>query len=137
MRFCSSRNLSRFITLVALFLSSFVSVQFALGQSSDNDKTQQLPELMSLIEKAEQNQYNVKWVEFCCPAKVRGRVLFGKINKFINEGDIFTRQNLYKSLTTLSKLKEIYPVNIENVSVRLDEERRIINITYNVRERKK
>lgn len=92
---------------------------------------------MLLIEKAEQNQYNVKYVELCCPEKVRGRVLFGKINRFINEGDIFTRQNLYQSLTALSKLKAIYPVSIENVDVKLDEEQRIINITYNIRERKK
>lgn len=63
--------------------------------------------------------------------------MFGKINKFINEGDIFTRQNLHKSLAALSKLKAIYPVSIENVSVRLDEDKRIINITYNIRERKK
>lgn len=123
--------------LFALLLALGFSAQFAFGQSSDNDKTQQQPELISLIEKAEQNQYNVKWVEFCCPEKVRGRVLFGKINKFINEGDIFTRQNLHKSLAALSKLKAIYPVSIENVSVRLDEDKRIINITYNIRERKK
>ena len=137
MKFRGSENLSRFIKPFALLLAICFFAQFAFGQSSNNDKIQQLSELRSLIEKAEQNQYNVKWVEFCCPEKVRGRVLFGKISKFINEGDIFTRQSLYKSLAVLSKLKEIYPVSIENVNVRLDEEKRIINITYNIQERKK
>jgi hypothetical protein len=137
MRFYSSKNLSRVITTVAFLPAWFLLAQFAFGQSNNNDKNQQLPELMLLIEKAEQNEYNVKYVEFCCPEKIRGRVLFGQINKFINEGDIFTRQNLYQSLAALSKLKAIYPVNIENVSVRLNEKERIIHITYNIRERKK
>ena len=137
MRFYSSEKSSLIIKSFALFLAFVFLSQFTFGQSSNNDKIQQLPEVMLLIEKAEQNEYNVKFVEFCCPEKVQGRVLFGKISRFINEGDIFTRQNLYKSLTTLSKLKAIYPVSIKNLNVRLDEEQRIINITYNIRERKK
>lgn len=136
MKFCNSKKLFRVVTLLNLFLALVFFVQSSFGQTND-DKIKPSSELMLLVEKAEQNEYNVKWVGFCCSLKVRGGVLFGNINKFINEGDIFTRQNLHKSLAALSKLKAIYPVSIENVSVDLDDEERIINITYNIRERKK
>ena len=55
----------------------------------------------------------------------------------LEEGDVFTRENLVQSLESVSKLKRIiYPVKLSDVIVRLDRAEKIIDMTICLKERR-
>jgi len=134
MRFFSFKNLYFSISLFTLFVAVTFLPQLANGQSAEKVAHGQKSEVLRLIEKAEQNPYMVNHIYFTGNVEIRDRVLRREINKFLNEGDIFSRQNLYQSLRNLSKLKTIYSVRLENVEVSLDEKEKNIDLTITVRE---
>ncbi len=137
MRFFIFKNLYFSVLLFTLFVTIAFLPQLANGQSNEKVTRQQKSELLSLIKKAEQNQYRVSHIYFSGNIEIRDRVLRRKINERLNEGDIFTRQNLYQSLIKLSELKVIYAVRLEDVEVSLDKENRNIDLTITVREKRR
>ncbi len=136
MRFFTFKNLYFSISLFTLFVTVTFLPQLANGQSDEKVTRQQKSEVLLLIEKAEQNQYRMSHIYFSDNIEIRDRVLRRQINKFLNEGDIFSRQNLYQGLTNLSKLKAIYAVRLEDVEVSLDEKEKNIDLTITVREKR-
>jgi hypothetical protein len=87
-----------------------------------------------LIREAIANQYWVRRVEFSGNQYTRDKVLRRKI--MLEEGDVFTRENLVKSLESVSMLKRIiYPVKMSDVIVRLDRPEKIIDMTICFKER--
>ncbi len=110
--------------------------QFVNGQSNEKVVRQQKSEVLRLLEKAEQNPYRVRHISFSGNVEIRDRVFRGKFNKFLSEGDIFSRQNLYKGLKNLNKLKVIYAVRLEDVEVSLNEREKEINLTIMIREKR-
>jgi outer membrane protein assembly factor BamA len=53
------------------------------------------------------------------------------------EGDVFTRENLAKSLESLSKLKKIvYPVKFSDVTVSLDRSDKLVDIEICFKEKR-
>jgi outer membrane protein assembly factor BamA len=137
MRFFNFKNLYFPISLFTLFVTVAFLPQLAYGQSDEKVTRQQKSEVLSLIEKAEQNPYRVSHIYFSGNIEIRDRVLRRQINKSLNEGDIFSRQNLYRGLKNLSKLKVIYAVHLEDVEVSLDEKEKNIDLTITVREKRR
>lgn len=137
MRFINLKNL-RFPDLLSIvFVAIIFLPQLAHGQSDEKVTHQPKSEVLQLIEKADQNQnYRVSHIYFSGNIEIRDRVLRLQINKFLNEGDVFSRRNLYQGLKNLSKLKIIYAVRLENVEVSLDEKERNIDLTITVREKR-
>jgi hypothetical protein len=87
-----------------------------------------------LLREAIANQYWVRRVEFSGNQYTSDRELRRKI--MLEEGDVFTRENLVKSLKSVSKLKRIiYPVKLSDVIVRLDRAEKIIDMTICLKER--
>lgn len=89
--------------------------------------------LIKLIEEAESNRYRVRRIEIVGNATIRHRVFVDKM-AFV-EGDIFTRKLLEKSIKNVSKIKQIYPIRLENVEVRVDRKSRDIDLVFVVVER--
>ena len=117
------------------FSSIILSYYFRVKSASVDERVgQQESEILRLIAKAEQNTYTVRHIDFMGNMKVRDNEMRLRINKFLREGDVFLRQNLYRGLRNLSKLSAIYAVSLENVQVSLDEKRTDIDITITVRE---
>src|SRR5262245_28488473 len=82
----------------------------------------------SLIREAAENQYEVRRVEFVGNDHIRDYVLRRRI--LLAEGDIFTLENLVKSLERMSRLnKIIHPVKLDDVIIRLDKTEKIIDMT--------
>lgn len=87
-----------------------------------------------LIREAIANQYWVRRVEFYGNEYTRDNVLRRRV--MLMEGDVFTRENLVKTLESVSKLKKIvYPVKLSDVIVRLDRPEKIIDMTICFKER--
>lgn len=105
------------------------SVQSALQCSQS--RAEQDPLMLEAIA----NQYWVRRVEFVGNQQTRDKVLRRRI--LLREGDVFTRQNLVKTLESLSKLKKIiYPVKLSDVIIRLDRSEKIIDMTICFKERR-
>ncbi len=88
----------------------------------------------SLLREAIKNRYTVRRVEFTGNEFTRDNILRRRI--FLQEGDRFTRRNLLRSIANVSKLKFIYPVRLNDVSVRLDRTDKLIDLTIRFRERR-
>jgi len=87
-----------------------------------------------LLREAIANQYWVRRVEFSGNDYTRDNVLRRRI--MLEEGDVFTRENLVKTLESVSKIKKIiYPVKLSDVIVRLDRSEKIIDMTICFKER--
>src|SRR6266849_1346474 len=96
--------------------------------------TQPVTERESLLREAIDNRYTVRRVEFVGNESTRDNVLRRRI--FLQEGDVFTRRNLLRSIANVSKLKIIYPVRLNDVFVRLDRTDKLIDLTIRFRERR-
>ncbi|MBC7797502.1 MAG: hypothetical protein H7Z37_11570 [Pyrinomonadaceae bacterium] len=90
----------------------------------------------SLIREAEKGKYVVHWVDFSGNPRTRDYVL--RRNILLHDGYVFTREDLIKSLINLNKLRKIiYPVDLNDVTIRLDRQRKIIDMTIRFREKPK
>ena len=97
---------------------------------------QAAPEQNALINQAIEQQYLVRRVEFVGNEYTRDNVLRRKIT--LEECDVFTRENLIKSLESVSTLKKIiYPVKLSDVEIRLDRSEKIIDMTICFKETKR
>ena len=97
--------------------------------------SQSAAEQEPLIREAVENHYRVRRVEFVGNARTRDNVLRRRIA--LQEGEIFTRENLVRSLESVSRLKRIiYPVEIDDVILHLDRPEKIVDFTICFREKR-
>ena len=97
---------------------------------------QPVAEQNALINKAAQEEYLVRRVEFVGNEHTRDNVLRRKI--MLEEGDVFTREKLIQSLESVGTLKKIiYPVKLSDVEIRLSQSEKIIDMTICFQERRK
>jgi outer membrane protein assembly factor BamA len=101
-------------------IKSNQSAQLAKPRQTNAERSQ-------LIAEAEKNQYWVRRVEFVGNEHIRDHTVRRRFHQ--QEGDVFTRQDLEKGLKSLSSVKLIYPVTINDVEVRLDREEKLIDFT--------
>ncbi len=121
----------KLILLCLITIEPLNTIQTASPQTS----IRQPPiERESLLREAIANRYTVRRVEFSGNETTRDNVLRRRI--FLQEGDIFTRHNLQRSIVNVRKLKIIYPVRLNDVFVRLDRTDRLIDLTIRFRERR-
>ena len=108
--------------------------RLAPPQTADSFKcTQPAPEQDPLLREAIENRYTVRSVEFVGNEHTRDYRLRRRI--FLQEGDVFNRENLTKSIRSVSKLKNIYPVRLSDVIVRLERPDKLIDFAFCFRER--
>lgn len=94
-------------------------------------------EQQAMIREAETDRYTTRRVEFLGNKWVRDTVLRRRITIGLQEGDLFTRHNLVRSLRNVSKVKQIYPVNIRNVELRLNQSEKTVDMTICFKVRQK
>lgn len=83
----------------------------------------------SLMRQAEKQRFTVRRVEFLGTTYTPDEVLRRRMATDFQEGDLFTRQKLVKSLRNMSKLRsEIYPVKLKNVELQLNEPEKTVDM---------
>jgi Surface antigen variable number repeat len=99
--------------------------------------SQPAAERNALIREAEGNQFIVRRVEFIGNAHTSDFVLRRRIIN-LTEGDVFTRRNLVKSLTSVSRLKTIiHPVKLSDVTIHLDRAEKFIDMEICFKEKRR
>jgi outer membrane protein assembly factor BamA len=93
----------------------------------------------AIIREAERDQYTTRRVEFIGNRDTRDAVLRRRIIIGLQEGDLFTRWNLIRSLRNVSKLKLIHPVKVSDVELHLNRSERTVDmiICFKEKERRK
>jgi hypothetical protein len=86
-----------------------------------------------LIREAITNQFWVRRVEFVGNESTRDYVVRRRV--FLQEGDVFTRRNLARSVANLGKSRRLYPVKMNDVIVHLDRPNKLIDVAFCLRER--
>jgi outer membrane protein assembly factor BamA len=96
--------------------------QESVTQDSDRAPfkcSQPATERDSLIREAEENQYTVRRIELLGNKHIRDNVLRRRL-ELIQEGEVFTRGQLIRSLKSVGRLRNIYPVKLRDVIINLD-----------------
>lgn len=84
----------------------------------------------ALMQQAERQRFTVRRVEFLGLTYTRDEVVRARLIKFQQEGDLFSSARLVKALNSVSKLRrEIYPVRLRDIKVRLNESERTVDMT--------
>ena len=120
----------KLLLLTALFLSCS-STTFGQEAACAQPKT----ERDNLMNEAQRNQFTVRRVEFLGLTHTRDALVRARMGSLMNEGDLFTRQKLLRSLRRMSMLKLIYPVQLKDVEIRLDGSERQIDMAICFTER--
>jgi len=97
--------------------------------------SEQDPDQDKLLQEAEKNGYTTRRVCFWGNEKTRDIVFRRTI--LLNEGDSFSYDFFQRSLRSLSKLKEIYPVGPNDVKASFDKDDQAIDLIFCVKEREK
>lgn len=95
--------------------------------------TQSSAEQSPLLREAVEKRYTIRRVEFIGNERTRDNVLRRRI--MLQEGDVFTRKNLIRSLRSVSRLKIIYPVKMSDVMIQLDKPDKIVDLGICFKER--
>ena len=109
--------------------------RFRLRDRPASNCTQPANQQEPLLREAIENQFWVRRVEFVGNEFTRDNILRRRI--FLQEGEVFTRRTLSRSIANVSKLRIIYPVKMSDVIVRLDRPTKIIDFTFCFRERRR
>ena len=81
------------------------------------------------MDEAQRNEFTLRRVEFVGLTYTRDHVLRDRMTPVINEGDVFTRDKLVKSLRRMSELKRtIYPLSLTNVVIQLNRQERLVDL---------
>jgi outer membrane protein assembly factor BamA len=90
------------------------------GASASSECAQPTEVQNAIIREAERNRYITRRLEFIGNQYTRDSVLRRRTNIGLQEGDLFTRRNLIRSLRNVSTLREIYPVKTTDVTLHLN-----------------
>jgi hypothetical protein len=144
-----SKSMSAFLSCIILFLTALpawqiesVQQQFPAQALQEPDVAQvrcsQRPfEQTALIREAESDRYTTRRVEFIGNNYTRDGILRRRIIIGLQEGDLFSRQNLIKSLKNVSKLRVIYPAHLRDVVIQLDRPGKMVNMIICFREKRR
>jgi hypothetical protein len=105
-------------------------------RDSSSECSQPTAERDAIIREAEKDQYTTRRVEFIGNRYVRDAMLRSRTNLGLQEGELFTRWNLVRSLRNVSTLKRIYPVRMNDVELQLNRNDKTIDMVICFRERR-
>jgi hypothetical protein len=88
-----------------------------------------------LMAEAERDRYSVRRVEFLGNEHIRDNIIRRRMLQ--NEGDVFRRDLLEQSLRSVSKIKQLQPVTINDVEVHLNRDEKTADFTIFFDERTK
>jgi len=91
----------------------------------------------AIIREAEKDRYTTRRVEFIGNRYTRDMVLRRRITIGLQEGDLFTRRNLIRSLRNVSRLKIIYPVSLRDVELHLNRSEKTVDMIICFQERER
>jgi uncharacterized protein HemY len=86
-----------------------------------------------LLREAIDNRYTLRRIEFTGNETISDHVLRRRV--VLREGDYFSQRNLVKTLASLNKLKQLYPLTMSDVIVQLDKPEKWVDVTVCLRER--
>jgi hypothetical protein len=87
-----------------------------------------------VMTEAEKNQFTTRRVEFVGNEHIQDRTLRVRIPE-LQEGDLFTKDAVMRSLASLNRFRGIRPVSIKDVGVRLNRSDRTIDLVLYFTER--
>jgi len=118
------------------FFCLFVITGFATAQGNARlSKTKEERDFR--MQKAEQEQYCVRRVEFTGNLYTRDKEIRIHLVPELEEGNLFNRDGMLRAFRRLSKNEFIYPVTVNDVRVLLDEVNKDIDMVIKFKERKR
>jgi len=84
------------------------------------------------MDEAEKANYTVRRVEFNGNVHIRDKTLRREFLQ--QEGDVFSRKALDRSLRNFRRLGLVYPLTLNDVEVRLDREEKFVDFTIYFKE---
>lgn len=124
---------------------------FVLACASTSDKTPALQpdaalarlgcnqparEQAEIIREAEANHYSIRRLEFLGNESISDWVLRRRMGA-LQEGEKFRRSNLVRSLKNVSRLKTLHPVRFSDVTLRLEESDKLVDMVICFKEKKR
>jgi surface antigen-like variable number repeat protein len=104
-------------------------------QPSNSPCSQPVAEQSSLIRKAQKNKYLIRRIEFIGNQNTRDNVLRRRV--LLQEGNVFKRAILVKSLARVSTLRMVYPVKLSDVVAHLNDDEKTIDVLICFKERRR
>src|SRR5258707_13883663 len=96
-------------------------IYLLVGCANNSQCSQPTDERNKLVDEAQRNEFTVRRVEFVGLTYTRDQVLRDRMTPIVNEGDVFTRDKLVRSLRHMSGLnRAIYPLRLTDVVIQLD-----------------
>lgn len=126
---------------IPILILAFLFCSSALAQQSEDEETgksfcnQSKATKLQAIKTAEIKPYRVHDVQIFGNIYLRDREFRERM--VLNEGDLFTKKALDKTIQNFRKMKALKPITIENVGLRLIDEDKDVNIIFCVEERRK
>src|SRR3989442_383505 len=108
-----------------------LSMQTQVGAS--NTCSQPKGQRNSLMREAEKHKHTVSRVEFIGNVHINDYTLRRQI--LLNEGDLFTRRNVLRTIEHLNRLKAINPVTLSDFEIRLRKEEKTVDVLICFHER--
>ena len=103
-----------------VFIACLVSVRAQTSEATAKACGFEKQILDPLIDDAERSNSQIGHVYFVGTTYTRDREIRRRLAPGTNEGDVFTRRGLERSLRNVSNLKSVYPIVLENVEMTLD-----------------
>jgi outer membrane protein assembly factor BamA len=97
--------------------------------------TQPVGEQATIIREAEANHYSIRRLEFLGNESIGDWVLRKRMGT-LQEGEKFRRSNLIRSLKNVSRLKTLHPVRLSDVTLRLEESDKLVDMVICFKEKK-
>jgi hypothetical protein len=91
-------------------------------------------EQAAILQKAQNEKYSLRRIEFIGNANTDDWTLRRRI--MLQEGNVFARAILIKSLKSVNKLRTIYPVRLSDVLAHLNGQEKTIDVAICFREKK-
>ena len=123
------------VALLSLSGSAFVEPKSESRSEYPQDCNQPATEQRSLITEAERQKFTVRRVEFVGLTYTRDQSIRERMTPLLNEGDLFSRKKLVKSLQSMSKNQAVYPVRMSDVVLYLNRTEQFVDMTICFKER--
>ena len=123
------------VLILALLLLVTPNVESS-GSPQNKDPSrcgQPAAEQNPLLREAIDNRYTLRRIEFIGNETISDHMLRRRV--VLREGDYFSQRNLVKTLASLNKLKQLYPLTMSDVIVQLDKPEKWVDVTVCFRER--